>query len=54
MHIEKGENTAKFSLESVELMRSRGFDSKDINYIRKLIIKNQKRLIKKWDEYFNN
>jgi len=54
IHIEKGESTAKFTIESVELVRSRGFNSKDINQIRKLIIKNQKHLIKNWDEYFNN
>lgn len=54
VHVEKGENTAKFTLETVELIRSRGFNSKDINNIRKMIIKNQNHLINNWDEYFNN
>lgn len=53
VHIEKGDNTAKFWLEPIELAYSYGFNSKEISRIRKLIIDNIETIKTKWNEHFN-
>lgn len=53
-YVEKGECTAKFNLFSVELVRSKGFKSHQINDIRKLVLEDKELFNLKWDEYFNN
>jgi hypothetical protein len=37
IHVEKGDNTAKFWLEPVELANSFGFKAKEINEIRLIV-----------------
>ena len=54
IHIEKDNNTAKFSLEPVELLKSKGFNAHEINSIRKLVIEYKELFKSKWDEHFNN
>lgn len=54
IHVEKGECTAKFYLEPVELGKSRKFSAVEINSIRILIIENINLFKSKWNEYFNN
>ena len=54
IHVEKSENTAKFNLIIIELIRSRGFKAKELKEIREIIEKNQSLFINKWDEFFNN
>ena len=54
IHIENGDRTAKFYLESAELVKSFGFKSNELKQIRTLVEENQELLIQKWDEYFNN
>jgi len=54
IHIEKGEGTAKFALEPVEIIKSKKFNSKEIHEIRNLVIKNLEILKLKWNEYHNN
>lgn len=54
IHIEKGDGTAKFNLEPVELVKSRRFKATEIAEMRKLVIKNAELLKNKWDEYFND
>lgn len=54
IHVEKADNTAKFTIDPVELIKSKGFSSKEINHLRKLIIVNKEHLIHSWNEYFNN
>ena len=54
IHVEKGECTAKFDLDPVELIHSKRFKSNEINEIRKIIIENNDLLKAKWNEYFNN
>ena len=54
IHIEKAEKTAKFNLENIELIKSSGFNSKDLKIIHTLVEQNQELLIQKWDEYFSN
>ncbi|HPW98365.1 MAG TPA: DUF4160 domain-containing protein [Flavobacterium sp.] len=54
IHIEKAEKTAKFSLESIELIKSFGFNASELKEIRNLVEENQELLIQNWDEFFNN
>ncbi len=54
IHIEKGDGTAKFNLEPVELIKSRRFKASEIAEIRKLVIENIELFKDKWDEYFND
>jgi len=53
IHIEKENCTAKFQLEPVKLLKSKGFSARDINEIRKFVTEHQEYLITKWNEYFN-
>lgn len=54
IHVEKDNKTAKFSLEAVELVMSRGFNASELKEIRKLVNDNVELFKNKWDEYFNN
>ena len=38
IHVEKGDNEAKFWLEQVELASSNGFSAKEINQLRKITL----------------
>lgn len=53
IHVEKGRSTAKFNLEPVELVKSRKFNVKEINDLRKTVIENEELFKNKWHEYFN-
>ena len=53
IHVEKGDDVAKFWLESVELESSYGFSAKEINQIRKLVVEHQSTLLQAWHDYFN-
>lgn len=53
IHVEKGDNAAKFWLIPVELSNSYGFSAKEIHKIRTLVVENQGIFIKHWNEYFN-
>jgi hypothetical protein len=53
VHIERDNCEAKFWLDPIRLERSRGFTSKEINRIEKLIIDNQQNLLGSWNEFFN-
>lgn len=54
IHVERDKNVAKFWLDPVRLQRSRGFSSKELNRIRKLVEENRKGLRRSWDEYFED
>ncbi|WP_310381729.1 DUF4160 domain-containing protein [Flavobacterium sp.] len=54
IHIEKAEKTAKFNLESIELVKSSRFNANELKQIRNLVEENQELLIQKWDEFFSN
>jgi len=54
IHIEKAENYAKFWLEPVLLARNRGFRSRHLTEIRKLVEENKVMFLEKWNEYFNH
>ena len=53
VHIESDENYAKYWLEPVELAKSVGYNTKELNEIRKLMIDHVEILKVGWHEYFN-
>ena len=54
IHINKAEKNCKIWLvPKIELEYSYGFTSKEISEIFEIVIKNQKTLKNKWDEYFS-
>jgi len=54
IHIEKDNKTAKFNLEFIELVKSRGFNASELKEMRKLVSDNVTLFKNKWNEYFNN
>jgi hypothetical protein len=54
VHVERDRSIAKFWLEPVRISKSGGFNRREINQIHKIITKNQEKLLRSWDEYFND
>jgi hypothetical protein len=54
IHVEKDNKTAKFTLEEIELVKSRGFNASELKEMRKLVSENVELFKNKWNEYFNN
>jgi hypothetical protein len=53
VHIESGDNHAKFWLEPIQLAKVFGFNSKELNEILDLIEENAKIIEEKWNAHFN-
>ena len=54
IHIESGKNYAKFWLKDVALAKSVGYNAKEINEIRAIILENINIIKDKWNEYFSS
>jgi hypothetical protein len=54
VHVERGDNLAKFWLEPVRIQRSGGFTRKEINTINRLVEENAEFLIGKWNDFFTD
>ncbi|MBV9576855.1 MAG: DUF4160 domain-containing protein [Gammaproteobacteria bacterium] len=54
IHVEYGDNLAKFWLNSVNLASSYGFRSYELAKIRVIVAENNKLFLEKWDEFFGN
>ena len=52
VHVESGDNYAKFWIRPVKLARNYGFNSVELNQIRLLVFENQIFIKEKWNEYF--
>jgi len=52
IHVESGENYAKFWLEPIDLARSVGYKEKELIEIREIILHNVKYFKEKWDAHF--
>lgn len=52
IHVESGENYAKFWLEPIDLAKSVGYKEKKLSEIREIILHNVKCFKEKWDAYF--
>ena len=54
IHVEKSDSTAKYNIIIIELLKSKGFNAKELKQVREIIEENQSFLINKWDEFFSN
>jgi len=52
LHVESGHKYAKFWLEPVQLVKSIGYNAKELSQIRKLIVSNSSEFKRRWNEYF--
>jgi len=52
VHVERGENEAKFWLDPVRLAHSGGFAPNEISKIQKLAQEHRTQLLRSWNEYF--
>jgi hypothetical protein len=53
IHVEQAEKFAKFWLNPVALVKSRGFRSGELSEILRIIEENRGALLEKWDEHFS-
>jgi hypothetical protein len=53
IHVERAERYAKFWLEPVALVESRGFRGAEMRELYSLIAQNREKFILAWDEHFN-
>jgi hypothetical protein len=53
IHVEQAERFAKFWLNPVSLVKSRGFRSNELSEIQKIVEENLNILLEKWNEYFS-
>ncbi len=53
IHVEQAERFAKFWLNPVSLVKSRGFRSNELSKIQKIVVENQDVLLEKWNEHFS-
>ena len=54
IHVESGDNYAKFWLEPVQLAKSVGYNAKELSEIRNLLVENSSTFKRKWDEHFSH
>jgi hypothetical protein len=53
IHVEQAERFAKFWLNPVSLVKSRGFRSNELSEIQKIVEENRDTLLEKWNEHFS-
>ncbi|PIP07116.1 MAG: hypothetical protein COX52_04885 [Syntrophobacterales bacterium CG23_combo_of_CG06-09_8_20_14_all_48_27] len=54
IHVETAENYAKFRLNPVALVKSTGYNAKELRELRELIEENRLLFIEKWHGYFGS
>jgi hypothetical protein len=52
VHVESGDATAKYWLEPVELVRSRGFRARELTRLRATIIEHRQEFLEAWYAHF--
>ena len=52
VHVESGDSYAKFWLDPVELASSIGYNGKELNIIRRMVLENVDFIKEKWDAHF--
>jgi len=53
VHVERADCVAKFWLAPIRFQKNRGFKPPELKKIENLVERNQERLMRSWDEYFN-
>ncbi|MBI2527987.1 MAG: DUF4160 domain-containing protein [Candidatus Rokubacteria bacterium] len=54
VHVEREDNVAKLWLDPVRLQASGGFGRAEVQRIERLVERNRARLLRSWDDYFND
>jgi hypothetical protein len=54
IHVEHGENVAKFWLDRVSVAESHGFRSHELNRIRAVVIENRSKFQEAWNAHFGH
>ncbi len=54
IHIEHGDNVAKFWLSPVNLASSYGFKSHELARIREMVVEHSALFLEKWHDFFGN
>jgi Domain of unknown function (DUF4160) len=54
IHVDKGGNTVKFWLESVEVARNIGFSARELKTIEDKVRDEKARFLEAWHGYFGN
>ena len=54
IHVEHGDQVAKYWLNPVQLASSEGFRSHELTKVRAMVIENKNLFLEKWNEYFSN
>lgn len=54
VHVDKGGNTVKFWLESVEVARNIGFSARELGVIEDKVREERTRFLEAWHGYFGN
>ncbi|MCK4627979.1 MAG: DUF4160 domain-containing protein [Sedimentisphaerales bacterium] len=53
IHIDRGNSSAKFWLDTAQLVRSIGFNPKELNTLYKMVIEHRLLLLEAWHGYFS-
>ncbi|MGB9367516.1 MAG: DUF4160 domain-containing protein [Xanthobacteraceae bacterium] len=53
IHVEHGDKVAKFWLEPVSIVESRGFRSHELNRLRMMVIQNRQTFLEAWNGHFS-
>ena len=53
IHVDKGNNSAKFWLEPVSLARNIGYSAKELRTLQNIVEENQSFMLEKWNGYFS-
>ncbi|MFA6920618.1 MAG: DUF4160 domain-containing protein [Gallionella sp.] len=54
IHVEHGDQVAKYWLNPVELAESQGFRNHELNKLRVMVIEHRAIFLEKWYEHFGN
>lgn len=54
IHVETGDKYAKFWLDPVALVKSAGYNARELRELRELVEGNRHRFVEKWLEYFGS
>ena len=52
VHVRKGEKTAKFWMEPIELAWSYEMSSRELSTLEKVVVKNAAMIRRRWNEFF--
>lgn len=54
IHVERGDDVAKYWLSPVRLAESHGFRSRELNRVRAMVIEHRTTFLEEWHAHFGN